>query len=934
MKFILLLVVFSTSVFSQSFTLKGQVLDSLEKSPLQGATVLITSPSGGIPTGATTGKNGYFEITSLERRGNYTLTISFLGYNSYSYQFTVRGKELDLGRIYLVQTNIKLKDIEVVGELPPVQQKGDTTEYAADAFKTRPDANAEDLVAKMPGVTVQNGKVQAQGEEVKQVLVDGKPFFGDDPNAALKNLPAEMIDRIQIFDQQSEQSQFTGFDDGNTRKTLNIVTRNRVRNGTFGKFFSGIGNEDKYKVNANFNYFKDDTRFTLLALTNNINEQNFSFDDILGVMGSSPGPMRSLMSMGQRLGIVRVGGGGGGRGGNDASDFMVGQSKGLNKTHATGINYSDKWGETFELTGSYFFNYTQNNADSRILREYFLSGLSGQTYDETSASSSKNINHRLNFKIEYTIDSSTSILFRPRLTAQINDGSSFLYGLTNSLQTQLNSVRNNFRSDLSAIRSSNELLIRHKFETRGRTISLSINGGVNNSNGNNNLFSENFYFNSIINSDTTDQYANLDKTGNDASASLNYTEPITESSLLQLTTGFSYSDEDSDRETYTYPYYSASQAYLDTVLSNVYTKYYRSRYIGTGYVWRTEDLNITAGINYRMADLQNTQTFPLSGVINRSFVSWQPSFQLRWNISRDKNLRFNYRTDNNAPSVDQLQNVLDNSNPVQLSIGNPNLKQDYRHTLTTRFSIVDFSSMQYFFVVLGGTFTNDYIGNKKTIATTDSQYVDGILLRRGAQITKPVNLDGNFNLRSFITYGLPISFLKSNLNFNLSLTYSKIPTIINEQSGFSNSLNYNIGVALVSNIGKELDFSVLSINGFNKIKNSLQEDLNSDYFTQNTSARIYWQFWKSFFINADVAYQYYNGLSDEFNRSYTLASAAIGLKLFEKDRGEIRLTINDIFNENTSVQRSVTDSYYEDSRSSVLGQYFILSFMYNLSNFN
>lgn len=230
--------------------------------------------------------------------------------------------------------------------VPIAQQKGDTTEFNANAVKVLRDATSEDLVSKLPGVTTENGAIKAQGENVTQVLVDGKPFFGNDPTAALRNLPAEVIDKVQIFDQQSDQAQFTGFQDGNTTKTINIVTKKGMNNGQFGKVYSGYGYQDKYQLGGNINVFDGDRRISFIGMSNNINVQNFSVDDILGVMGVPGGNFRNAMMM---MGGRMMGGGGGGRGGGGGGggsmDFLVRPQGGIATTHALGINYSDKWGK-------------------------------------------------------------------------------------------------------------------------------------------------------------------------------------------------------------------------------------------------------------------------------------------------------------------------------------------------------------------------------------------------------------------------------------------------------------------------------------------------------------------------------------------------------------------------------------------------------------
>ncbi len=922
-------ILFFTNAFPQNFVIKGEVVDSVDNTPLSGANIILFHLPDSTIRGIAANRDGKFTIDNI-KSGKYAVNISFVGYNTSKREIEVKNSNINLGKIYLNRESVKIDEVVVAAQAIPVIQKGDTSEYNAEAFKTRPDATAEDLITKMPGVTVKDGKIQTQGEDIKQMLVDGRPFFADDPNAVLKNLPAEIIDRIQIFDQLSEQAQFSGFDDGNTTKTLNIVTRMRIREGTFGRIAAGYGNEEKYKAGGNINFFNEDQRITLLGQLNNVNEQNFSSEDLLGVMSSSGGGRRPGGFGGGRS----RGGGGGFSGrswsGGDASEFRVSTQNGLNKTYALGLNYSNKWGDEVELSGSYFFNLSDNNLGSESFREYFLESDSGQNYREMNLSSSKNINHRFNIKLDYRIDSLNSITFRPRLSVQQNDGSSLITGITSAGTSPLNSISNLFNSNLSAINSQNELLYRHRFETRGRTLSVNLNSTYTNNTGESDLFAENIFYRNIASSDTSDQYADLKKDGFGIATNFSYTEPVSENGQLQFTTGFSHNEDESDKKTFQ-QFLQIST--LDTSLSNVYKRSYQTQSYGTGYRWSLEGFSINLNLSYRNSQLKNNQEFPLVTDVKRNFSSILPSFNLRYNISRDQNLRIFYRTDNNSPSVDQLQNVIDNSNPISLRMGNPSLEQDYRHYFSIKYSFIDFSNMHSFFILLGGTVTNNYIGNQTTLSSQDSLFVDGILLSRGVQLTKPVNLDGYISLRSFLTYGLPVNFLKSNVNMNFGVTYSRTPSIINGADNFTNSINYNLGFVVSSNIGKELDYTLSSSSNFSVMKNDLQSTLNRNYFTQKTSAKLFWMFWETLFIQVEGLHQYNSGLSDDYAQNSLIMGASIGTKLFSNERGEIRFTAYDMLNKNSNIQRNVTDTYYEDTRSNVLGGYYMLSFIYNLREF-
>lgn len=930
----------SSSFAQQTFSIKGQAAGPAAENLLQGATIMLLQlPDSAVKAGDITDSRGRFRLTDV-RPGSYVLSITYLGFNKLLKDIRILRGDLNLGTIILSPGDVETREIEIVGKVPPAVQKGDTSEYNADAYKISRDASAEDLVTKMPGVTMSEGKVQAHGEEVKKVLVDGREFMGDDPGAVLKNIPAEVVEKIQVFDQQSEQARFTGFDDGNTDKTINIVTRTKIRQGTFGKLTAGYGNEERYKAGGNVNFFNNDRRITLLSQFNNVNEQNFSSEDLLGVMQGSGG------GQGRRGGMGMRGGGGPGQGGGrpsggpgegpggggmqNISNFLVDARTGLSNTNAFGLNYSDKWADKLELTGSYFFNKTSNNTRSELDRTYLLSSLNGQTYNETSTSRSDNINHRLNMRVEYQIDSSNSVLLRPRLSFQQNDGNTGLLGYTNTAPGILNSMNNTYRSNLKALNSSADLLYRHKFNTTGRTMSLQASGSYRDNNGDKDLYSETLYFDNLAFSDTADQTSKLNKYGFTGSSNLVYTEPLGRSGQLQFSARYSYSDEKSDQKTYDIFNMNNMGGLLDTSLSNVYRKIYRSQSYGTGYRYQNAGFFATASINYNIARLQNSQEFPMGVNTEKTFYSYLPSLMIRYRISRDKNLRVFYRTSNTDPSVEQLQNVIDNSNSLQLRSGNPALRQDYSHNFALNYSSVNVQSMNSFFILFGGTFKKDYIGNNTTIAAGDTLIREGLLLRQGSQFTMPVNLDGYVNLRSFMSYSMPVGFLQSNLNMMLNASYSRTPGIVNGSVNYANSNTYGGGVVLSSNISPELDFTVSSNSSYNEIYNSLRKDNNSNYFNQNTRIRFTWQFWKGFLIQNELNHQLDNGRSGGNDRNYLLWNMSLGKKFFSRDQGELRFTVYDVLNENTNLDRTTTDFYYEDTRSNVLGRFFILSFTYNI----
>ena len=785
---------FANFTAAQSYAVVGTVVDEKDKSPLVSAFVVLKNKTTSKRKSAITDNQGIYRFENIEK-GEYLLEVSYLGYHTFQEDLEVLDQGLILRPIELYNEAIALDEIVVQEKLPLAVQYGDTTAYNADAFKTNPDASAEDLVQKMPGVVMENGRVQAQGEEVKEVLVDGRPFFGNDPTAALRNLPAEVIEKIEIFDKKSDQSQFTGFDDGETSKTINIVTRKDMRNGQFGKIYGGggIDNNEAFKYNAGgtINFFDGDTRISAIGQSNNINIQNFASEDLVGVVGSNRGRGRGGFS-----GRGRGRGGPGGRGGSSTNDFLVNTQGGISTTHALGLNYSDMWGKKVEVSGSYFFNKSENSSDETIDREYIDVAEGSQFYKEISENSSNNLNHRFNFNLEYKIDSANSIIFRPRVSFQQNDGISYTLAQTTESGSIINETINRYQSDLKGLNLSSNLLYRHRFKKRRRTFSINLNNTYNDKNGESNLLSLNNFFTGTEKSDTLDQFADLAIDGWSAATNFAYTEPIGERGMLMANYRLTFQNDDSKKETYDFSEASKDYDLFNENLSNVFDSKRTTNQGGLGYNYRKGKGMFMLRLTAQNTLLENAQSFPSELQTKRNFFNVLPMVMYRYRASRTDNMRVFYRTRTNLPSIEQLQNVVDNTNPLQLTVGNPDLKQAVSHSLFMRYSKTNTDKATVFYFLLGGEYTDDHITNATFLANSGHPIFEEVGTDDGAQLEVPINLDGYWNARSFVTYGLPLKSLKSNLNFNISANYTRIPGQINGETNYSNNTTSGLGLVL------------------------------------------------------------------------------------------------------------------------------------------
>lgn len=929
MLLIALIGIFLTAAsFAQPYTISGKILDGTDHSALIGATVVVAPVNDTAKTsGTVTDENGNFKLDPLPHN-KYLLKVYYIGFETHK-EIISLSQNLQLPTIQLKALSTQLKNVEVRAEAVRAIQSGDTTSFNANAYKVNRDATAEDLINKMPGISTQDGTLKAGGEQVKKVLVDGKPFFGDDPNAAIKNLPAEVIDKIQVFDKMSDQAQLTGFDDGNSMKTINIMTKPGRNNGQFGKLYGGIGardftfNNTLYLAGGNLNYFKGATRLSLLALSNNINQQNFSSDDLTGVMSANSGGMRG--------GPGGRGPGGPGGFGGGAGNFLVGQQGGITKTNSVGINYSDEWGKKIKVSGSYFFNKTDNENTTDLFRQYITPSDSGLLYHESSRTQSKNINHRANLRVEYEIDSNNTLIISPRVSFQQNEYAKYLTGTSTLSDSSLVSATNNTTtSNNTGINLSNNLTFMHRFAKKGRSLSFDANTQYNKRDGDGTLTSNNQYANG--DSLSLDQRNTQKSDGYTLSGSLNYTEPLSKNAQLMVNYSPSFTKNNADKQTNN-PNGSGDYLSMDTLLSNQYENNYLAHRGGLSYRYNNAKLRASVGSDYQYATLQGTQVFPSNYNLSKTFSNILPNAWLNYSFTKTKNLRMVYRASTNIPSVSQLQNVIDNSNTLLLRTGNTDLKQSYQHFTMMRYGSTNSTKATTFNFMFFGRFTQDYIANQTIIPTKDTLLSDGWKLNSGSQLTRPINMDGYININSFLSYGMPLKGLKTNLNLDAGVNYNRTPGMINQFTNFANNYGLNAGVVLSSNISENFDFTLAYNGSYNVVKNTLQKQLNNNYYSQNTSLRLNYVFLDGFVLNTSVNHQLYSGLSQGFNQNYLLWNAGLGYK-FLKDRSlDVRVNMYDILNQNRAITRTITETYIEDSRTNILQRYLMLNVTYTIRKF-
>ena len=909
---------FVFAAMAQNSTIKGSVKDDNDQIPLRGATVIIYLQRDTVQTekkSAVTDSKGNFEISNLGS-DNFFIEISSVGYDKIKKAVKATEGINDLGIIKLVKRGKELEDVLVVSKAPAVIQKGDTSQFSASEFKVNPDATTEDLIKKMPGITVaKDGTVTAQGEQVKKITIDGKDFFGDDASAALKNLPSEVVDKIQVLDRLSDQAQLTGFDDGNSVKALNIVTKSGIKNGQFGRLYSGYGTDDRYAAGGNISFFKGSRRISLVGNFNNINQQNFGSQDLLGLTSSG-------------------GRGGGGRSGGSSDNFSVGPTNGINKTNAVGINYSNQFGKKLNVSGSYFYNNGNNISESLVNTETFFNPKS-QFNSQTSKSVADNNNHRINMRIEYKLDSSNTIYIIPSFNFQNNNSSSLsssksFYDINDTANTSLN----NSRSNRNGFNIRNSIMFRHAFKKRGRSISFGINSNYSKNDSESYIDAQyRFFKGSLVSDSLQNQYYDNATNGYTNGLNIAYTEPIGKKGQLQIDYTPSIQRNNADQQTFSFD--GSKYSKFDTILSNKFENTITTNNAGINYsLGKSWDSQLSFGVNFQNSKLESQRIFPTSSSVNQSFSNILPNARWQKKLTKYSNVRFFYRASTNFPSVNQLQDVVNLSNPLRVSSGNPNLKQSNTHLLGTRYTYTNSKNSRSFFANVFLQTASDYISNATFSPTKDSVIQQDIVLKRGSQFTKPVNLDGYKSLRTYFTYSIPIKSVKTTVNINAGFNYSYLPGLANYQTTTTNSYTYNTGIVLASNISEYVDFNISYAVNFNNAQTISKTTINNKYINQSAGLQFNLLNKKGWFIQNDVNNQNYSGLTDGFNQSYWLWNAAIGKKFLKKNVGELKLSVFDLLKQNQSIVRTVTGSYIEDSQNQVLQQYFMLTFTYSLKNFN
>lgn len=900
----LLLIAYSYKVSAQTYTIHGVVADS-NAHALPDAVISIYRNSDSVVVQRfKSDKQGIFLSNDLKSSESYLLSVEYLGYDTYFQNLNkgVKDSILEITGITLIPSSTLLNTTVIEADRDPVKVKGDTIEFAASSYKTAPNSTADEILKRLPGVEVnKDGTVNAQGEQVQQIYVNGKKFFGTDPKIALQNLPADAIESIQVFDEKSDQSKFSGLDDGVRDKTINFKLKPRYSSGNFGTITAGYGTDERFDDKGLWNKFSPTEQLSLLGAANDVSKQTFTTQDYSTYAGGSSTGGNS-------------GGGGGRNSGGGGGSGTPNATPGFTTTFSGGINYNNTASPKTEINTNYFFNRFDRTFDVLSNRQNFVPAV----YSNVTQSLQNiiNDNHRFFFSIDHKIDSFNSIKFTTNFSYSDNNNS------TNSDAQTLNGT-NLLVNDIARLNTtvgngftnSNTLLYRHRFTKAGRTFSINAGIAPSKTTSNININGLNSYFDSLSNktSDSTLQLDTRHNTKVSYNATLSYTEPITPQMTVELTATHQRTNNISDRTVYKT---ANGETLLDAILSNNYDNHFDHNRGGFNYRFVYKTWQLTTGVQYEQSILYSTSNY---GIIDRAYYNFLPIVRFKYTFAQGETASLDYETNLNEPSISQLQPITDYSDPINIRVGNPDLNPEYQHRARIRYNKFNRKTFTSFFI-----FTNiAYTANK----IQDAQFISPKFI----STFKPVNVDNDFAINNYVGLGLPISQQKLRVNFSLNSGYGRSINPVNNVLNVTDKLTLGGNMRWDLRIRDTFELGFQTRITYTSSKYSLNTSLNKDYsfhdYDLNAACILPW----NTRISSDLAYSFY--LGSQFNNIAPIPiwNASFSKYLWNDKRAELKFSVFDILNRNIGFSRTSAANYIEDDRTKSLGRYGLVSFIYNIN---
>lgn len=913
---------FGISLYAQKpvGSIKGKVLDKQNNLVLPSATATLLNSIDSSMIGFTVSdKEGKFEIKNIPA-GVYLLNLTFTGYKDIfrTIRFSESRPLIELGEI-MMETDTSMLTAVVV-RVPPIQIKGDTTEFRAGAIKTRPNATVEDLLKRIPGMEVdRDGNITSQGKDIPKIYVDGKEFFGNDPKMATRNLTADMVESVQLYDDMSEQAKFNKIDDGSRQRTINIKLKKDRRKGTFGRAAAGLGNEDLYEGSFFLNRFNNDFRISVVGNASNTNRMGMGGMMNMGGGGGRGGGGRGMS------GMAVSGGRGGGRGGAGNTNIYGG-----------GINFSNEWGKKVSLTGSYSLNGSNSKTQSQRQQQSFYANDSSAVANSATNSSSENLNHNINMRLDWKIDSMNSINIAPSLGFRTSNSNSMDSSRTRSV-TREQAYDAIFRqstrqSEQEGMNFSNNVTFRHRFKKKGRTLTIGWQSSLNNNE--NNGTNETPYYFFTPTGDTSNfthqRQKNFGKTrGFNNTINTSITESLTDKLLWEF--NYVYTNEHNTSDVDVMDYRESTKAYdsVNKGQTNYFENKNQHHRFGTNLRYQLAKGDLQVGGTIQFTTLENMsfrELFGKDSLTVQKFVNFAPNASYNYQLNRQSSIRFGYRGNTRTPNISQLQDVRDESNQLYVREGNPNLKQEFSHDISLGFNKTNPNTYMYYSVDASAGFSQNKIVNSIT------------MLGGGKQLSRPENINGGFNANLGASFSIPLKKAVSgksspmSLQANTKLGYNRDVSLLEGKTNFNN--NRTASQSLSMNYWHDkFDMTASGRFTYNDASFNVQQATRNRYFNQNYSLDLGCYMIKDIRVESGFDYSINSGRSDGFNQSIPLWDASVAWTFFKKRNGELKVSVVDILNQNSNVDRQVYDNYIVDSYTQILRRYFMVSFMYGFNQF-
>jgi hypothetical protein len=893
----LFLMLLSTSTFAQH-NIQGKVLDKKDESAIEMATIrLLNAKDSALVQGCFTDEKGYYTLNKI-KNGNYILEVRFLGYLTQCRNISVADKALVLRTVFLSESQKVLKEVEVRGMTAQMAVKGDTIEYNTAAFKTAENAVVEDLLKKLPGVVVDaDGKITVNGEEIKKVRVDGKKFFGDDIQMATKNIPVDMVDKVQVVDQKSEMAQLTGFEDDNTERIINLTIKANRKKGIFGNISAGGGadkdGEFRYDNNAFLNIMRGESQTALIAGANNTNTQ--------------------------RSGRGRDGMTGGGGGG-------------ITETQNIGINNNTEINKNLKIGGNSSYNHTTNTSESSSEKTNYLSDTTeSQTNNESKA---RRENHQANMRLEleWNIDTLSTLIVQPEINytrgfsdsrseyVNYTDGDSISYGKTNN-----NSVSNGLDGNLRFIFS------RKSKVKKGRTFTANLYGSLSQSDSDGKNYSKKY---TLETDSTTLVDQRTENTSKSYSTDLrtSFVEPLWDlKNFIEISTSFRSSIRSAEKMQYDKDDEGVYNV-LDTTYSNRFDNYFFNEALELNFRHQDQSYNYMLGIKAEPSQTYSTTDYLSGSDVDRniSVVNYSPTASFRYNFGRKKFARLEYRGRTSQPSIEQMQPVKNNNNLMNETVGNMDLNPSFEQSLRLMYSSFNQERYSSFSAGLNGAITKDAL-------VTNSVYDE-----TGKQYSQTVNSEKMpFNASANVMFNTPI--IKNRLQFNTrseisyqqKYGYSITTTDIDADNLILGNLGKTKNAGANQNLSLTFTTDVVEVGLRGTVKYSSTENTltNKDQETTDWtgSGNLNLHLPYSFTVSNDLSYTTREGYSS-YTKDEWVWNASVDKSVFKK-KGTLSLKLYDILQQKLNVSETIGDNYRTLSKYNTLTSYFTLSFTYKIAKF-